>query len=244
MSRLEMPTPSRSQLVIEQLYKELERRIEASPPGLCPVDITRAFLELCHAQTCGKCAPCRIGLLQLKHLITDVLNGKATMETLTLMENTALSIMESADCAIGHEAARMVYQSLIGCRDDYEQHIRVGRCTCTYSQPVPCVTLCPAHVDIPGYIALVREGRHADAIRLIRKDNPFPTTCGFICEHPCEARCRRNMVDDAINIRGLKRVAADRAGHVPPPKNAPSPARPWRLWAAAPAVCPLPTICS
>jgi len=222
MSRLEMPTSSRSQLVIEQLYKELERRIEASPPGLCPVDITRVFLELCHAQTCGKCAPCRIGLLQLKHLITDVLNGKATMETLTLMENTALSIMESADCAIGHETARMVYQSLIGCRDDYEQHIRVGRCTCTYSQPVPCVTLCPAHVDIPGYIALVREGRHADAIRLIRKDNPFPTTCGFICEHPCEARCRRNMVDDAINIRGLKRVAADRAGHVPPQKNAPS----------------------
>ena len=89
MSRLEMPTPSRSQLVIEQLYKELERRIEASPPGLCPVDLTRAFLELCHAQTCGKCAPCRIGLLQLKHLITDVLNGKATMETLTLMEDTA-----------------------------------------------------------------------------------------------------------------------------------------------------------
>ena len=63
MSRLEMPTPSRSQLVIEQLYKELERRIEASPPGLCPVDLTRAFLELCHAQTCGKCAPCRIGVV-------------------------------------------------------------------------------------------------------------------------------------------------------------------------------------
>ena len=83
MSRLEIPTPSRSQLVIEGLYKDLERRIEASPPGLCPVDITRAFLELCHAQTCGKCVPCRVGLLQLKHLITDVLNGKATMDTLT-----------------------------------------------------------------------------------------------------------------------------------------------------------------
>ena len=50
--------------------------------------------------------------------------------------------------------------------------------------------------------------------RLIRKDNPFPTTCGFICEHPCEARCRRNMVDDSVNIRGLKRVAADFAGEV------------------------------
>lgn len=41
------------------------------------------------------------------------------------------------------------------------------------SQPVPCVALCPAHVDIPGYIALVHAGRYADAIQLIRKDNPF-----------------------------------------------------------------------
>lgn len=196
MSRLELPTPSKAQLVVEGLYKDLERRIEASPPGLCPVDISRAFLELCHAQTCGKCVPCRIGLLQLKHLITDVLNGKATMETLDLMERTALSIMETADCAIGYEAANMVYKGLIGYREDYEEHIKNGRCTCTYNQPVPCVALCPAHVDIPGYIALVREGRYADAIRLIRKDNPFPTTCGFICEHPCEARCRRNMVDE------------------------------------------------
>jgi NADPH-dependent glutamate synthase beta subunit-like oxidoreductase len=66
------------------------------------------------------------------------------------------------------------------------------------------------------------QGRYADAIRLIRKDNPFPTTCGFICEHPCEARCRRNIVDDAVNIRGLKRVAADFAGEVDPPECAPS----------------------
>ena len=185
-----------------------------SPPGLCPVDMARAFLELCHAQTCGKCVPCRIGLGQLNGFIKDVLDGNATMETLDIMEETALSIMESADCAIGYEAAHTVYKGLIGYRDDYVEHIKNGRCTCTYSQPVPCVSLCPAHVDIPGYVALVREGRYADAIRLIRKDNPFPTTCGFICEHPCEARCRRNMMDDAINIRGLKRVAADFAGEV------------------------------
>ena len=124
MSRLELPTPSKAQLVVEGLYKDLERRIEASPPGLCPVDISRAFLELCHAQTCGKCVPCRIGLSQLKHLITDVLNGEATMETLDLMERTARSIMETADCAIGYEAARMVYKGLIGYREDYEEHIR------------------------------------------------------------------------------------------------------------------------
>lgn len=222
MSRLEISTPNKAQVVVEGLYKDLERRIEASPPGLCPVDMARAFLELCHAQTCGKCTPCRIGLWQLKNMLTDVLNGDADLEILDLMEETALSIMQSADCAIGIEAAHMVYKALIGYREDFEQHIITGRCTCTYNQPVPCVALCPAKVDIPGYIALVKEGRYADAIRLIRKDNPFPTTCGFICEHPCEARCRRNMVDDALNIRGLKRFAADYAGKVPPPPCAPS----------------------
>lgn len=222
MSRLEIDSPKRARIVMEGLYKDLERRIESSPPGLCPVDMARAFLRLCHAQTCGKCVPCRIGLGQLDQFITDVLEGRATLETLDTMEQTALSIMDSADCAIGYEAANMVYKGLVGYRDDYMEHIEHGRCTCTYHQPVPCVSLCPAHVDIPGYIALVGEGRYEDAIRLIRKDNPFPTTCGFICEHPCEARCRRNMIDESINIRGLKRVAADFAGEVDPPVCAPS----------------------
>ena len=222
MSRLEIASPKRARIVMEELYKDLERRIESSPPGLCPVDMARAFLELCYAQTCGKCTPCRIGLGQLNQFIKDVLDGNATMDTLDIMEQTALSIMESADCAIGYEAANMVYKGLIGYRDDYVGHIQNGRCTCTYNQPVPCVSLCPAHVDIPGYIALVGEGRYADAVRLIRKDNPFPATCGFICEHPCEARCRRNMMDDSVNIRGLKRVAADFAGEVEPPQCAPS----------------------
>ncbi|MBQ7943407.1 MAG: FAD-dependent oxidoreductase [Lachnospiraceae bacterium] len=222
MSRLEIPVPNKAQIIVEQLYKDLERRIEASPSGLCPIDMSKAFLELCHAQTCGKCVPCRVGLGQLKKLISDVLDGKATMETLDLMKETATSIMETADCAIGYEAANMIYKGLVGFYDEYVAHIELGRCHCNYQQPVPCVSLCPAGVDIPGYIALVREGRYQDAIRLIRKDNPFPTTCGFICEHPCEARCRRNMVDDAVNIRGLKRMAADLAGKVEPPACQPS----------------------
>ena len=218
MSRLELRTPNRTHIVMEELYKDLERRIESSPPGLCPVDMSRAFLELCHAQTCGKCVPCRIGLGQLNHFIKDVLDGNATMETLDTMEATALSIMESADCAIGYEAAHMVYKGLVGYRDDYIEHIRHGRCTCTYSQPVPCVALCPAHVDIPGYIALVHDKRYADAVRLIRRDNPLPVTCAYICEHPCENRCKRTLIDAPVNIRGLKKMAVDNAGVVDVPE--------------------------
>ena len=223
MSRLEVSTTSRAQAVVEGLYKDIERRIAASPPGLCPVDMGLNFLRLCHAQTCGKCVPCRIGLGQLKTLMTDVLDGRATMETLETIENTAKSIAITADCAIGTAAAELVLRGLRGYRDDYLEHIQNHRCLGSLETPVPCVALCPAGVDIPGYVALIHEGRYNDAVKLIRKDNPFPTACAYICEHPCEARCRRNMIDDAINIRGLKRFAVDNASDIPSPKlNAPT----------------------
>ena len=222
MSRLDIKTPSRAQTVVEGLYRDMERRIAASPPGLCPVDMSLSFLQLCHAQTCGKCVPCRIGLGQLTLLINQVLDGEATMETIAIIEKTARSIVNTADCAIGRDAARLVVEGLEGFRADYEEHVKHNRCLAGLQNPVPCVALCPAGVDIPGYMALVGEGRCADAVRLIRKDNPFPTACAYICEHPCEARCRRNMVDDAINIRGLKRYAVDHAGVVPQPECAPA----------------------
>ena len=222
MSRLEVKTPGQAQAVVEQLYRNMERRIAASPPGLCPVDMALNFLNLCQAQTCGKCVPCRIGLTQLSNMIREVLDGEPSIGILRRIENTAQVIVDTADCAIGIDAANLVLMGLKGFRDDYEEHILHHRCLGSLRNPVPCVALCPAGVDIPGYVSLVNEGRCADAVRLIRKDNPFPTACAYICEHPCEARCRRNMVDDAVNIRGLKRYAVDHADNVPQPKKAPA----------------------
>ena len=222
MSRLEVKMPGQAQAVVEQLYRNMERRIAASPPGLCPVDMALNFLNLCQAQTCGKCVPCRIGLTQLSNMIREVLDGDPPVGILRRIEDTAQVIVDTADCAIGIDAAQLVLMGLKGFRDDYEEHILHHRCLGSLKNPVPCVALCPAGVDIPGYIALVNEGRCADAVRLIRKDNPFPVACAYICEHPCEARCRRNMVDDAINIRGLKRYAVDHAGPVPQPQPAPA----------------------
>ncbi len=144
------------------------------------------------------------------------------METIAIIEKTARSIVNTADCAIGRDAARLVVDGLEGFRDDYEEHVKHNRCLAGLQNPVPCVALCPAGVDIPGgYMALVGEDRCADAVRLIRKDNPFPVACAYICEHPCEARCRRKMIDDAVNIRALKRYAVDHAGVVPQPECAP-----------------------
>ena len=222
MSRLDIKTPSQTQAVVDQLYRNVERRIASSPPGLCPIDMALNFLELCHAQTCGKCVPCRIGLGQLSNMLREVLDGQPDTRILHRIENTAQTIVDTADCAIGINAAQLVLMGLQGFRDDYEEHILRHRCLGSLKNPVPCVALCPAGVDIPGYIALVHAGRYADAVRLIRKDNPFPVACAYICEHPCEAHCRRRMVDDAVNIRALKRYAVDQAGDVPQPPCAPA----------------------
>ena len=211
MSRLSIETPVRAQNVLDGLHRDMERRIGASAYGLCPVDMSLNYLRLCHAQTCGKCVPCRIGLGQLEVLIEQVLDRTATMETINIIERTAKVIADSAGCAIGYEAAHMVLKGIRGFREDYEEHVQHGRCISVLSYPVPCVSACPAHVDVPGYVALVNEGRYEEAVKLIRKDNPFPSACAYVCEHPCEAHCRRAMVDDAINICGLKRFAVDHA---------------------------------
>ncbi|WP_418405623.1 NAD(P)-binding protein [Anaerotignum faecicola] len=211
MSRLSIEMPGRAQNVLDGLHRDMERRIGASAYGLCPVDMSLNYLRLCHAQTCGKCVPCRIGLGQLEVLIEQVLDRTATMETINIIERTAKVIADSAGCAIGYEAAHMVLKGIRGFREDYEEHVQHGRCISVLSYPVPCVSACPAHVDVPGYVALVNEGRYEEAVKLIRKDNPFPSACAYVCEHPCEAHCRRAMVDDAINICGLKRFAVDHA---------------------------------
>ena len=222
MSRLSIETPDRAQQVVEDLCRDMGHRIAANPPGLCPVDMALNFLRLCHAQTCGKCVPCRIGLSQLETLIESVLDQTAPEGTIDLIESTAAAIADSADCAIGYEAAAMVLEGVRGFREDYEEHAHNGRCICSLKQPVPCVTTCPAHVDIPGYIALVREGRFDDAVDLIRKDNPFPYSCAYVCEHPCERQCRRRLVDDAVNICGPKRYAVDHCTRTAPPPAAPA----------------------
>ena len=95
MSRLDIKTPSRAQTVVEGLYRDVERRIAASPPGLCPVEMSLSFLQLCHAQTCGKCVPCRIGLGQLTKLISQVLDGTANMGTVRTDWRASGTIMRS-----------------------------------------------------------------------------------------------------------------------------------------------------
>jgi heterodisulfide reductase subunit A-like polyferredoxin len=86
----------------------------------------------------------------------------------------------------------------------------------------PCRDACPAGQRAQGYIALIAEGRIEEAYRSIRRDNPFPAICGRICNARCESVCSRGMVDEPVNIRGLKRYVTDTvmAGPRVPPQKA------------------------
>lgn len=73
----------------------------------------------------------------------------------------------------------------------------------------PCVQTCPANIDIQGYLAQVSNGNYEAAVRIIKDKNPFPIVCGRVCPHPCEAQCRRSLVDSPVAINHVKRFAAD-----------------------------------
>jgi heterodisulfide reductase subunit A-like polyferredoxin len=73
----------------------------------------------------------------------------------------------------------------------------------------PCRASCPIHVNAQGYIALITAGKFEEALALIREKNPFPGITGRICTHPCETACRREDVERAVAIDGLKRFVSD-----------------------------------
>jgi len=73
-----------------------------------------------------------------------------------------------------------------------------------------CQEACPAGVDVPMYLDMVRKGNYVSAYETISLTNPFPGICGRVCDHPCEGQCRRALFDDPLQIRLIKRMAADK----------------------------------
>jgi formate dehydrogenase major subunit len=64
----------------------------------------------------------------------------------------------------------------------------------------PCKETCPAGVDVQGYISLIEKERYSEAVELIKETNPLPAICGRVCVRPCEAACRRNLLDEGAPV--------------------------------------------
>jgi len=73
----------------------------------------------------------------------------------------------------------------------------------------PCQQTCPAEIDIPKYITQIKDGDYEGAVNTIRERNPLLLSCGRVCPHPCEVKCRRSLVEKPVSINQLKRFVAD-----------------------------------
>jgi len=180
----------------------------------CMVDVAKFFLQFTRDESCGKCTPCRAGIPQMLEILTKITEGKGTTEDLGVLEELTEMICSASICGLGQTAPNPVLTTLRHFREEYEAHIIDKKCPAAVCQALfkaPCQHTCPVGLDVPGYIALIKEGSYEQAYRLIMQRLPFPLTVGRVCHHPCESKCRRGQIEDPIAIRHLKRFAADYA---------------------------------
>jgi len=90
-----------------------------------------------------------------------------------------------------------------------EQGTRVSLELDWLEKNIRCQHRCPAHMDIPGYIRLISQGKYLESYRLMLETNPFPTVCGYVCPRPCESKCKRGDFDKPVSIDNLKRFVTD-----------------------------------
>jgi NADH-quinone oxidoreductase subunit F len=179
----------------------------------CMVDMARFFLFFTQLESCGKCIPCRWGTKQMLDILEDISNGRGRPDDIELLQELAESVKDGSLCGLGQTAPNPVLTSIRYFRDEYEEHIKRLHCpaaVCKGLVRAPCSHTCPAGVDVPRYLRFIGLGQFDQALAVIWEKIPFPSVCGHVCPHPCEAKCRRGQVDEAIAIKALKRFAAEK----------------------------------
>jgi NADH-quinone oxidoreductase subunit F len=181
----------------------------------CMVDMARFFLDFVQDESCGKCAPCRIGTKRMLEIVTRICQGEGQEGDIEKLVELGNKIKDTALCGLGQTAPNPVLSTIRHFRHEYEAHIRDKYCpsmVCKRISPAPCQRSCPVGVDVPSYNALTATGRFDEALEVIRQDNPFPGVCGRLCSRPCEASCTQRETDESVAIRSLKRFVADQEG--------------------------------
>lgn len=178
----------------------------------CMVDVARFFLEFVQEESCGKCAPCRVGTKRMLEILERICDGHGEDGDIEQLVQLGEHIRDTALCGLGQTAPNPVLSTIRHFREEYEEHIRDHRCSagvCPGLVTAPCQSGCPAGVDIPGFISLVGEKRYAEALRHHRNRNPFAAVCARVCFHTCEDKCRRATLDAPVSIRAVKRFMVD-----------------------------------
>jgi len=182
---------------------------------ICMVEIARYFLSFTQDESCGKCVMCRLGTKQLLTILENICAGKGRMEDIEILRDLCVQVKAGSLCQLGQTAPNPVLTTLQYFLNEYEDHIKRHHCEAAVCQGIvsaPCSHTCPAGIDAPRYIRFILDGNFDASLAVVREKIPFPAVCGLVCFHPCETRCRRGQLDEAIAIRMLKRFAYENGG--------------------------------
>ena len=180
---------------------------------ICMVDIARYFLSFSQSESCGKCVMCRLGTKQILNILENICNGKGKLEDIEQLNDLCNQVKVGSLCGLGQNAPNPVLTTLRYFRNEYEAHIKRHHCDAAICQGLvsaPCSHTCPAGIDVPRYVRFIADNKPDAALAVIREKIPFPSVCGLVCFHPCEGKCRRGQLDEAIAIRMLKRFASEK----------------------------------
>ncbi|MEA2014404.1 MAG: FAD-dependent oxidoreductase, partial [Thermodesulfobacteriota bacterium] len=190
------------------------------------LSLTFNYLKEIRKISCGECSVCMIGIDRLLDLMEDMARGKGGKADLSEIRDIVKQVSENSKCSFGQSALFPVLDAVKHYKADFLALINgeKGLEDREYISAVtaPCMDACPAGLDIPGYIELIKNNRFEDSLNLIRENCILPGVTGRVCTHPCEDACVRKDMDDALSIRLLKRAVADfNLEHGASPLNAP-----------------------
>ncbi len=176
----------------------------------CMVDLARYFLTFTQNESCGKCTPCRLGTRQMLSILEKICAGHGEPGDIAKLERMGRAIKNASLCGLGQTAPNPVLTTLKYFREEYEEHIHDKHCRATVCKAMvdaPCHHTCPAGVKAHRYVREIGQGNFENAYLVVRESMPLPSVCGTVCFHPCETRCKRGQLDQAIAIRALKGAA-------------------------------------
>ena len=139
---------------------------------------------------------------EIATLVRDIASGRAGTNHLTSLKEHVDDLSRHSDDPVGVQTAQWVSQQLDQHLETFQSHVKTHNCPsgdCDFLTPAPCQMACPAGIDVPTYVSLIGMGKDAEAIEVIRRDNPLPWVCGLVCTRPCEFMCVRARIDTAVS---------------------------------------------
>jgi bidirectional [NiFe] hydrogenase diaphorase subunit len=103
----------------------------------CMVDVARFFMEFCMDESCGKCIPCRAGTVQMHDILRRITAGASSDEDLDTLRALCELLRETSLCGLGQTAPNPVVSTLKYFPEEYEAHVREGRCVAGHCHTAP-----------------------------------------------------------------------------------------------------------